>query len=122
MRINNDILESGKSMTSSFATNASEIDLCYGYAVYLQCPAGESPSGTFNVQGTVFPSYENGRTRDDGLSSVDWVNVGSAVPVEGGAIASLVNFDAQYYKEMRVKYTVASGTSTAYVRVYKKGP
>ncbi len=123
MRIKNHVLESAKSMASSFVTTYSEIELCYGFALYLQWTAGTAPTGTFQVQGTVFPpEIENGRTRSDAIGSTDWVNVGTSVPAGGAAGTSLVNYDAQYYHSMRVVYTATTNSATAYIRVYKKGP
>ncbi len=122
MRIKNQILESAKSMTSSFVTIASEIEYSYGFAMFIRWTAGTAPTGNFQVQGSLLPDFENGVTRDDTLTSIDWVNIGSAVAAGGGLGKSLVNFDAQYYPYVRVTYTAATNTATAYIRIYKKGP
>lgn len=91
------------SMTGSVTSDSFDVSLYDNICIELEWTSATAPVGNFQVQGTIV----------DPATASQWVDIlDSAVAAGGAAGTALINVSSAAFTDMRVTYTVASGTAT----------
>jgi uncharacterized membrane-anchored protein len=115
----NTLLGPSLPMDANVSSQPVLIDQVYGFAIEI-ASSGGTAAGSFQVQGSMADVTQ---AQASAGSITTWSSVGSAIVV-AAAGNTITNFDAQYYKWMRVVFTKSTGASsdTFTVKYGLKGP
>ena len=106
-------------MNATVASNPQLIDQIYGFAVEVTATGGTA-AGSVQVQGSL-TDVDVYAANAGNIST--WSNISSAITISAAG-SQIVNFDAQYYKWFRVRFTNSTGavTDLLTVKYGAKGP